>query len=151
MKKILLATGLVLGLTVSGISWFNWIAGQSDPALAKDQQAYARVTGIIRTTAGMCTAAAFSDGPGRVTVAEALALVDQDPAAATKLLGNPDALLTDKTLTVALWWNVVIPATSDKTQPPAFHLRLDWPSGSERIERVSCLGAMLAVTATAQR
>jgi hypothetical protein len=150
-KKILIVTGVALGLTLSVISWFSWSAGQGDPALTNDQRAYARVTGIIWTSAGMCTAAGFSDGPGRVTVAEVLALVDQGPTAAITLLGEPDARLTDKTQTVALWWNAVIPDKPDDTQPPAFHLRLDMPSGIERIERVSCLGAKLAVTATAPR
>ncbi len=148
-KQLLIGTGLGLSLIACVLLWRTWLAGMDDPALTKDPRAYARATGMLVTPAGVCGAGAFSDGPGRVTVTDALALVDNDLTAATALLGKPDRVLTKNDLTVALWWNAVIPAKPSDTQPPALHLRIDIPAKAGRISRVACLGAMLAEIETA--
>lgn len=145
---------LVLGallLTAGGLSalaWRSWLGSDRDPALGGDPTAYARAGGILMTPAGMLPAAPFSDGPGRLDQAAALALAGGPLAAATGTgLGQPDRILGTGDRRIALWWNAVVPAGAAAAQPPAFHLRADL--AGDRIVRIACLGAKLAEVATA--
>ncbi|MCK6491581.1 MAG: hypothetical protein L6R48_25305 [Planctomycetes bacterium] len=144
----------VVLLAAAGASLWLGTAGvrdQRDPALSGDRRAYARATGGIITPAGVAMPVAFSDGPGRVTVADALALAGGGQAAAAARLGTPDLVLGgDQPRPVALWWNAIIPARRDDTQPPALHCRLDLaaapgrPLADARVTRVACVGALAA-------
>ena len=152
-KQFMIGTGLLGGLLGSAFCWHAWLAGAGDPALGGDPAAYARATGVLMTPAGVVPAAAFSDGPGRIPVAEALALVGGTEAAAVERLGKPDRILgAGGAHPIDLWWNAVVPERPDRAQPPAFHLRLDLSAGGgTTVVRIACLGACLAETAVAPR
>lgn len=149
-KLLILAAGLAIAATASALCWRSWLADGGDPALTGDPRAYARATGVLMTPAGMLPAAAFSDGPGRIAVADALALAGTTAVAASTRLGQPDARLDGKGGAVLLWWNAVAPEAPDQAQPPAFHLRVD-VAADGRITRVACLGARLAEIHTTPR
>jgi hypothetical protein len=142
---LLAAAGALLWLGTASVR------DQRDPALSGDRRAYARATGGIMTPVGVAPPMAFSDGPGRVAVADALALAGGDHAAAVARLGPPDLVLGgDQPRPVALWWNAIIPAQRDDTQPPALHCRLDLaatagqPLAAARVVRIACVGALAA-------
>lgn len=142
LRQCAVACALIVGTLAAAWLWRTWQAGEGDPSLTGDPRDYVRASGPLITPHGIAIAAAFSDGPGRISIADAVALRGRPLSEAVARLGAADALLGDSaTGATACWWNVVISDLPGDLQPPALHLRLDITASN--VQRVACLGAKL--------
>lgn len=148
-KHLVIGAGLMIGIIASVLGLRLWLRGVSDPALGGNPAAYARATGVLMTPSGIIPVASFGDGPGRISVSAALALVGQTNTACEDCLGKPDRVAdAGGAHPIALWWNSVTPEHADPLQPPVFHLRLDLAADGT-VVRAACLGSRLVeITAT---